>query len=98
MVNKFELAGHKSLLIEFAVDTQHLIIKVIRDHRYINYAPFNGINSITKDQLEISEIKHQLYTQKADHYRYIEISLRIKEINEKYMHLMKGIADYSERR
>lgn len=98
MVSKLELVGHRSLLIEFAVNTQLLIIKVIRDQRYIKYAPFKGIHSITEDQLEISEIKHQLYTLKADHQLYTDISLRIRKINEKYMNLMTNFTENTGKR
>lgn len=91
MVSNLELSGQKTLLIEFAASTQLLIIKVIRDPRFVNYTPFTGTNSITKDQWTILDIKHQLYTLKPDHYLYAEISLRIRDIYKKYMSLIADI-------
>ncbi len=91
MASKLELAGQKTLLIEFAASTLLLIIKVIRDPRFVNYTPFTGTNSITKDQWALLDIKHQLYTLKPEHRLYSEISLSIRDLHKKYMNLIADL-------
>jgi len=84
MGESIPILKQKDMIIEFICITQLLVIKVIRNEIFFDYKPFTGEDSLIFEQILLSDLKNNLYTESPNESNYEIYTAKVKLIYDKY--------------